>query len=128
MIRRDGAAGMVILSWAWSAVAGIASVIFLTIALGGVIATTLAVIGIFRGRCRWYAVVMYLCCVAIGSFLFRGVFWISEEIAQPDTISTGLFWANAAVCAIEALSISPKLIAQVWQLTNTPKHPAGIPT
>jgi hypothetical protein len=63
---------------------------------------------------------MYLCCIAIGSFLFRGVLWISEEIAQPDTISTGLFWASAAVCAIEALSISPKLIAQVWQLTDTP--------
>jgi hypothetical protein len=30
-----------------------------------------------------------------------------------------LFWTSAAACAIEALSISPKLIAQIWHLTNT---------
>ena len=58
--------------------------IFLVIALGGVIATAFAVIGLLRGRCRWYAAVMYLFCIAIGFFLFRGVLWISEKIAQPD--------------------------------------------
>jgi hypothetical protein len=80
---------MLLLSWAWSVVAGISSVIFLVIALGGVIATAFAVIGLLRGRCRWYAAVMYLFCIAIGFFLFRGVLWISEKIAQPDTVSTG---------------------------------------
>ena len=80
---------MLLLSWAWSVVAGISSVIFLVIALGGVIATAFAVIGLLRGRCRRYAAVMYLFCIAIGFFLFRGVLWISEKIAQPDTIRTG---------------------------------------
>ena len=71
--------------------------------------TALAVIGLLRGRCRWYAIVMYLFCIATGSFLFRGVLWISEKIAQSDTISNGLFWTSAAACAIEALSISPQI-------------------
>lgn len=108
-----------LISWVASAIGGILSVVFLVVGWGAIAATVMAVIGVFRRRCKWYAIPMYLLLIPVGSFLFRGVFWVLERVAQSDTLSTTLFWSAVFITGFGALfSAGPTLLKEVWRLTN----------
>ena len=92
-----------LISWAASAIGGSLSVVFLVIGWAAIPASIMAVIGAIRRRCRWYAILIYLLLIPIGSFLFRGVFWVLERVAQPDTVSTTLFWCAVFTTGLGAL-------------------------
>lgn len=111
-----------VISWVWSFFAGCLSVAFLLLAWGAIPATVMALIGAIRGRCPKYAIIMYLALIPICTLLFKAVFWVSEHLAQPDHISTTIFWGSALICGFGALvKEAPRLMREVWQLTNTPK-------
>jgi hypothetical protein len=108
-------------SWIWSFVAGGFSVAFILIALGAIAATVMAIIGVFRRRCPKCAIFMHLVVIPICALLYMVVFWVSDYLIQPDTISTAIFWGSAAVACIRALSKeAPQLMKEVWQVTNSP--------
>lgn len=108
-----------LVSWVASTIAGFLSVVFLVFAWGAIPATIMAVIGAIRRRCKWYAIPMYLLLIPIGSFLYRGVFWVLERVAQPDTLSTTLFWGAVFISGLGTLfSAGPTLLKEVWQVTN----------
>jgi uncharacterized repeat protein (TIGR02543 family) len=108
-----------LISWVASAIGGFSSVVALVIGWGAIPATIMAVIGVFRRRCKWYAIPIYLSLIPVGSFGFRGVFWVLERVAQPDTVSTALFWGAVFISGLGALfSAGPTLLKEVWQLTN----------
>jgi hypothetical protein len=110
-----------VISWIWSFIAGGLSVGFLLIALGAIAATVLAIIGVFRGRCPKYAIFIYLVLIPICALLYRVVFWVSDYLMQPDTISTAIFWGSAALACIRALfKEAPRLMKEVWRMTNSP--------
>ena len=99
---------------------GFMSVIFLVVAWGGVLATGLAIIGVIRRRCPWYSIFMYAAMIIIGTVLHQAVFCISDYLAQPDTMSTALFWGAVFIGGIGALTQFPKMIGEIWRLTNSP--------
>lgn len=108
-----------LISWIASAIGGLLSVVALVVTWGAIPATIMACIGVFRRRCRWYAIPTYLALVPIGYFLSRGIFWVLERFAQPDPLSTTLFWGAVLVTGLRALfSEGPTLFKEVWQLTN----------
>jgi hypothetical protein len=108
-----------LISWAASAIGGILSVVFLVIGWGAIPASIMAVIGAIRRRCRWYAIPIYLLLIPVGTFLFRGVFWVLERVAQPDTVSTTLFWGAVFTTGLGTLfGAEPTLFKEVWQVTN----------
>jgi hypothetical protein len=110
-----------LISWVWSFFAGVLSVSFLLMAWGAIPATVLAIIGVFRGRCPKYAILMYLALIPICALLYRAVFWVSDYLAQPDDISTAIFWGSAIIGSIGALfKEAPRLMKEVWRLTNSP--------
>src|SRR5215468_2498730 len=103
-----------VISWVWSFFAGVLSVSFLLMAWGAIPATVLAIIGVFRGRCPKYAVLMYLALVPVCTLLFKAVFWVSDYLAQPDNISTAIFWATATIGIVVALfKEAPRLMKEV---------------
>jgi hypothetical protein len=116
-----------LISWAASTIGGFLSVVFLVIGWGAIPASIMAVIGVIRRRCPWYTIPMYLLLVPIGTFLFRSVFWVLERVAQPDTLSTTLFWGAVLISGLGALfSAGPTLLKEIWQVTNgrgTPGYP-----
>jgi len=108
-----------LISWVASAIGGFLSVVFLVIGWGAIAASIMAVVGAIRRRCPWYTIPMYLFFVLIGSFLFRGVFWVLKRVAQPDTLSTTLFWGAVFITGLGALfSAGPALLKEVWHVTN----------
>lgn len=112
-----------LISWVWSFFAGVLSVSFLLMAWGAIPATVLAIIGVFRGRCPKYAILMYLVLIPICAFLFKAVFWVSDYLMQPDDISTTIFWGSTIICGIGALyKEAPRLMKEVWRLTNSPQR------
>jgi hypothetical protein len=120
-IMKLAASNAYVISWIWSFIAGGLSVGFLLIALGAIAATVLAIIGVFRGRCPKSAIFIYLVLVPICALLYRVVFWVSDYLMQPDTISTAIFWGSAAIACIRALfKEAPRLMKEVWRMTNSP--------
>jgi len=108
-----------LISWVASAVGGFLSVVFLVIGWGAIPASIMAVIGAIRRRCPWYVLPMYLLLIPIGTLLFRGVFWVLERVAQPDALSTTLFWGAVFFTGLGALfSAGPTLLKEIWQITN----------
>ena len=108
-----------LISWVASAIGGILTVVALVIGWGAIPATVMAVIGALRRRCKWYAIPIYVSLIPVGSFVFRGVFWVLERVTQPDTVSTALFWGAVTITGLGALfSAGPTLLKEVWQLTN----------
>ena len=108
-----------LISWIASAIGGLLSVVALVVTWGAIPASIMAVIGVIRRRCRWFAIPIYLLLIPIGTFLFRGVFWVLERVAQPDTLSTTLFWGAVFITGLGALfSAGPTLLKEVWQVTN----------
>ena len=108
-----------LISWVASAIGGFLSVVFLVVGWGAIPASVMAVIGVIRRRCKWYAIPIYLLLIPVGSFGFRGVFWVLERVAQPDTLSTALFWGAVFISGLGALfSAGPTLLKEVWKLTN----------
>jgi hypothetical protein len=112
-----------LVSWVWSFFAGVLSVAFLLMACGAIPATVLAIIGVFRARCPKYTILIYLALIPICTLLFRAVFWVSEYVAQPDHVSTAIFWGSAIIATIGALfKEAPRLMKEVWRLTNSPNE------
>jgi hypothetical protein len=110
-----------LISWLASAFGGFLTVVFLVVGWGAILATVMAVIGVIRRRCAWYSILMYVALIPIGSLLFKGVFWVLARVAQPDTVSTALFWGAVFISGLGALfSAGPKLLKEVWQVTNNP--------
>jgi hypothetical protein len=108
-----------LISWLASGIGGFLTVVFLVIGWGAIPAGIMAVVGVIRGRCPWYTIPMYLLLVPIGSFLFHGVFWTLERLAQPDALSTTLFWGAVFISGLGALfSAGPTLLKEIWQVTN----------
>jgi hypothetical protein len=108
-----------LISWVASAIGGFLSVVFLVVGWGAIPASVMAVIGAIRRRCKWYAIPIYLLLIPVGSFGFRGVFWVLERVAQPDIVSTALFWGAVFISGLGTLfSAGPTLLKEVWQLTN----------
>jgi succinate dehydrogenase hydrophobic anchor subunit len=105
-------------SWAASAAGGVLSVVFLVIACGALAATVMATIGVIRGRCPWYSIPLYLLLVAIGSFLFRGVFWILERVTRPDAVNEAIFWGTVLIGVVAVVTGGQRLLNEIWQATN----------
>ncbi len=114
---------MLLVSWMWSFFAGVLATSFLLMAWGAVPATVFAIVGAWRGRCPKYTILMYFVLIPICILLFKAVFWISDYIMQPDIVSTTIFWGTMFIAAIGALFIeAPRLLKQVWRLTNAAKQ------
>ena len=95
------------------------SVVFLVIGWGAIPASIMAVIGVIRRRCPWYTILMYLLFGSCRFVLISRRIWVLERIAQPDTLSTALFWGAVFISGCGALfSAGPTLLKEVWQVTN----------
>jgi hypothetical protein len=115
-----------LISWVWSFFAGVLSVSFLLMAWGAIPATVLAIVGVFRGRCPKYAVLIYLALIPVCTLLYRAVFWVSDYLVQPDNISTAIFWSSVLIGGVAALvKEGPRLMKEVWRLTNSPGRVAA---
>jgi len=109
---------MVIISWIWAPLIGFLSIVFLVLAWGGLFGTIFAIIGMVRKRARWWAVPLYFSLSVIFSVLFRAVFWLSDRVMTSDVISTGLVWGTIIITGLGALFEMPKLLKELWKLTN----------
>lgn len=107
-----------VISWLWSPVAGMMSVISLVVSWGALISVVFAMIGLIRRRCRWTVLPTYLLISLVGTFFFRAVFWISDRIAYGDTVSTVLFWGAVLTTGLGALGQGVGLLRQTWAATN----------
>lgn len=107
-----------LVSWIWSPLSGVLSVIFLIISWGALISVVFAVIGAARRRCRWWLIPVYLAVSAVASLLFRSLFWISDHIAQGDVPSTALFWGAVLVAGFGGIGQGLSLLRETWRATN----------
>lgn len=112
-----------ILSWIWNPFMGLLSLVFLFMAWGAVPATVLAIIGVIRRRCRWWAILMYAVLVPICALLFKGVMWLAPIFSQDDNLSTALFWTPILFGCLGAIGALPKLLREVWRVTNGQRLP-----
>ena len=107
-----------LISWVWSFVAGMLSVISMIVGWGALISTIFAVIGVIRGRCKWSAIPIYLLVCIVASLLFRSLFWVSDQIARPDVVSTALFWTSTVLSGIGGLKYGFQMLKETWSTTN----------
>ena len=110
---------MTLISWIWCPISGFLSIVLLVISWGSVFGILFAIIGFFRKRTPFYTFILYFTVGIVSSFLFRGIFWISDRIATPDGISTLLFWLAVGIFGLAGLTYFPRLLAQLWQSTNS---------
>lgn len=106
------------ISWVWSFIAGIVSVILLVVAWGALISVFFAIIGKFRGRCKWSPIFIYLLVSIVASLVFRSIFWVSDRLMKPDTLSTVLFWGSIFIAVLGAIKEVPRLLKETWVATN----------
>lgn len=115
-LPEDGMASL--LSWIWSPLAGMLTVICLVVSWGALISVLFAIIGVTRRRCGWKVIPIYVAVCIIGSLGFQAVFWISDRIARGDTFSTVLFWGAVFLAGFGALGQGFSLLRETWSTTN----------
>ena len=108
-----------LVSWLWSPVAGLLSLVFLMMSWAGVVAFFFGLVGVARGRCRWWAGPFYLGLGIIASLLFHGILRLSDWIMQPDWFSTTLFWSAIAIGGLNLPKFGAEYIRDLWRATNS---------
>lgn len=107
-----------LISWVWSFAAGMLSAISMVVSWGAFISVIFAVIGVIRGRCKWYTIPIYLLVCIVASLLFRSLFWVSDRIARPDVVSTALFWTSTFLAGMGGLKYGFQMLKETWVTTN----------
>jgi hypothetical protein len=107
-----------LISWAWSFIAGLLSMILLVVAWGSLISVVFAIIGVLRGRSKVTPILIYLLVCVVASLLFRSIFWVSDRLMKPDTLSTALFWGSIFIAVLGAIKEVPRMLKETWQTTN----------
>jgi hypothetical protein len=106
-----------LVSWIWSLAAGVLTVAFLLMQGGALVAIAFAIVGLIRGRCSWYTPLIWVGIAVVSWLLYKGVFLVSNLLAQDDDVSTGFFWASVLLGLLCMLPGGLRLMWDVWKAT-----------